>query len=147
MEYPVVNIIDGQPTFEKPLSVLLSTLKKGGALKVLDPLEYITERQRRWYKGVCLPFLAKQSGDANATEWWDTEVKRRCNGLSLLKKEIFFIEDIMGNRIPIGRLTTSGVGKRNMMKFINEILEYKEWSDENGKRIIIPPPDPSLRSK
>ena len=137
MEYGIVNIIDGQPTFEKPLSEIFKDCKKGGAIKILDPLEYITERQRKWYKGICLPYLAKASGDANATEWWDTEVKRRCNGLSLLKKEIFFIEDIMGNRIPIGRLTTKGVGKRNMRLFIDKILEQKDWD--------VPPLNPELR--
>ena len=57
--------------------------------------------------------------------------------VSLLKKEIFFIEDIMGNRIPIGRLTTKGVGKRNMRLFIDKILEQKDWD--------VPPPNPELR--
>lgn len=147
MEYPVIDIIDEQPTFEKPLPEILKGCKKGGAIKILDPLEYITERQRSWYKGVCLPFLAKASGDTNATAWWDDEVKSKCKGLALLKKEIFYVEDTLGNRIPIGRLTTKGVGKRNMMKFINEILEYDGWSDGEGKRIIVPPPNKELRSK
>jgi hypothetical protein len=138
MVHQVKHIIDGQPCFEKPLDEILSECEVGGGIKILSPLEYITDRQRAWYKGVCLPFLAKQSGDANATEWWDSEVKRRCNGLSLLKKEIFFMEDIMGNQIPIGRLTTKGVGKKNMRLFIEEILNQKDWE--------VPPPDPELRS-
>ena len=142
MEYPVINIIDGQPTFEKPLHVLLSTLKKGGALKVLDPLEYITERQRRWYKGVCLPSLVRADENGETAAWWDTEVKRLCNGLEYLKKEVFFYDLVDGQRLGVGRLTTKGVGVGNMTKFIEEIL-----SQAISRGWPISPPDPDLRSK
>lgn len=137
-EYQVIDIIDGVPTFEKPLNEIFKDIKIGGAIKILNPIEYITDQQRKWYKGICLPFLAKESGDANAIQWWDTTVKKRCDGLALLKKEVFFIEDIMGNQIPVGRLTTKGVGKKNMRLFIDKILEQKDWD--------VPPPDPTLRS-
>jgi len=55
--YQVKSIIEGNPTFEKPLEDILAELKVGGAIKLLDPLEYITDRQRRYYKGVVLPAL------------------------------------------------------------------------------------------
>lgn len=126
MEYPNLSKVEGQPSFEKSPIDILNSVKVGGAIKVLDPLDYITSRQRCWYKGICLPYLAKQSGDANSTEWWDNYLKKECNGLSLLKKEIFFIEDIMGNEIPVGRLTTKGVGKKNMRLFIDAILEKSD---------------------
>lgn len=139
--YPVISIIDNQPTFEVPLSEILSEIKRGGALKVLDPLEYITDRQRRWYKGVALPWLAKHDENQESLAWWDDEVKRVCNGLEYLKKEIYFIETIEGHRVPIGRLTTKGVGIKKMTMFIEEILAMsvtKNWG--------LAPPDKDLRT-
>jgi len=142
MLYPIRDIIDGQPTFDKPLPAILAEAKRGGAIKLLSPIEYITERQRNWYKGVCLPELAKHDENGETVGWWDIEVKRECKGLDYLKKEIFFFEDPLGQKIGIGRLTTSGVGKKNMTLFIEEILSQavqRGWP--------VSPPDPELRSK
>ena len=116
--YSVTNIINGQPCFEKPLGEILADLKEGGAIKTLTPLEHITDRQRRWYKGVCLPGLVKNDENGETMGWWDDEAKRECKGLALLKKEIYFYADPTGGKIGIGRLTTKGVGKRNMTLFI-----------------------------
>ena len=138
--YPVQTMIDGKPCFEKPLEEILGELKLGGAIKILDPIECITDRQRRWYKGVALPWLAKHDQNQESTDWWDTEVKRLCNGLGLLKKQVFVVRSYDGQTIPIGRLTTSGVGKRNMTQFIEEILAKsveKNWG--------LAPPDKELR--
>lgn len=142
--YNVTAIVDNQPCFEKPLDSILSDLKQGGAIKTLTPLEAITDRQRRWYKGVCLPWLVKGDAKHNAEgiAWWDDEVKRVCSGLALLKKEIFFMQSDSGQKIPIGRLTTKGVGVAKMKEFITEILSKsleKDWK--------IAPPDPELRQK
>ena len=41
----VKAMIDGEPTFKKPLKEILAELTVGGALKTLSPLEYITDRQ------------------------------------------------------------------------------------------------------
>ena len=71
--YEVQDIIDDQPTFEKPLDEILGELKYGGALKVLTPLEYITARQVRWFKGILLPALEKDTG--NSVLWWETTLK------------------------------------------------------------------------
>jgi hypothetical protein len=133
--YNVTAIIDGKPCFEKPLESILSDLKQGGAIKLLTPLEAITDRQRRWYKGVCIPWLVKQDEKHNAegVAWWDDEVKRVCNGLALLKKEIFFLESAGGVKVPCGRLTTRGVSKQKMTDFIEEILSKsleKGWKNE-----------------
>ena len=117
-------------------------MPEGGALKILDPVEYITDRQRRWYKGICLPHLVKNDENGETEGWWDDLVKRECNGLGLLKQQIFFYSDQMGNKIGIGRLTTTGVGKRNMTEFIEQILSVsmvKGWN--------IAPPDPDLRKQ
>jgi hypothetical protein len=140
--YQVKSIIDGQPTFEKKLNEILAELKIGGAIELLTPLEYITERQRRWYKGVALPQLVKNDENGETVEWWDAEVKRECGGLKYLKKEIFFIEDTMGQRYGVGRLTTKGVGRKNMTNFIEEFLSksmVKGWN--------ISPPDADLRKE
>jgi len=126
--------------FEKDIEEIADEVPEGGALKVLTPLEYITDRQRRWYKGVCLPHLAKIDENGETESWWDDEVKRECNGLGLLKKEIYFYSDQMGNKIGIGRLTIKGVGKRNMTEFIEMILSVsltKGWN--------VSPPDSDVR--
>jgi len=136
--YPVKEIIDDQPTFEKPLSEILSECKRGGAIKVLTPLEYVTDRQRRWYKGVCLPHLVKHDENRESAAWWDREIKTLCDGLNLLKPEYL----CMANGEIISRLTTKGVGKRNMSAFIEEILAKSvelSWG--------ISPPDADLRKK
>ena len=139
--HPVKDVIDGQPTFEKPVPDILAELSYGGALKTLTRAEYITDRQRRWYKGVCLRDLAKHDENGETVGWWDTEVKRTCKGLAYLKKEIFFVEDALGGKIGMGRLTTKDVGIKNMTLFIEEILSQavqRGWP--------IGPPDPDLRS-
>ena len=142
MDYKVIDIIAGQPTFSKPLKEILSECEKGGAVKILSPLEYITDRQRRWYKGVALVELAKHDENGETKEWWDTEVKKLCGGLTYLKKEIFYLEDGLGGKIPVGRLSTKNVGKKKMTDFIEEILSKSVmfgWP--------VTPPDPDLRKK
>jgi|GEM_PF-6072239 len=137
--YEIMEMIDGQPCFEEPLQDILATCKEGGALKVLSPLENHTDRQRRWYKGVALVELAK-NGDS--VQWWDHELKKHCDGLALLKKEILLTD----NGTPLGRLTIKGVGKRKMTAFINRILEVSMDKKLNLGWPTIPPPDPELRS-
>jgi len=146
--YRVKSIIGHQPLFHgsgdslKFLDEILAELKIGGGLKILTPAEYITDQQRRWYKGVALPLLVKWDENGETVGWWDTEVKRQCRGLALLKKEIFYFEDGLGNKIGTGRLTTKGVGVRNMTDFIEEFLSVamvKGWP--------VTAPNPELRKK
>lgn len=138
-------IVDGLPTFEKPLNEILAEVTVGGAIKTLTPLEYITDRQRRWYKGVCLRDLVKNDENGETVGWWDMEVKSKCNGLAYLKKEGVDFELKLGDevtRVTIGRLTTKGVGKRNMSLFMEEIISKAPsfgWD--------IGPPDPDLRKE
>ncbi len=138
--HQVRNMVNGLPAFEKPLNEILGELQIGGAIKTLTALEYITDRQRRWYKGVCLPGLVKNDENGETAGWWDTELKKECNGLALLKKEIFFMDDGAGNRFGVGRLTTKNVGKRNMTLFIEEIL-----SQAMQRGWPVSEPDPDLR--
>lgn len=142
--HQVKAIVDDEPTFEKPLKEILAELKVGGALKTLSPLEYHTDRQRRWYKGVCLRDLVKNDENGETKDWWDTEVKTKCKGLAYLKKEGIVVELKLGEevtRVTIGRLTIKGVGKRNMTAFIEEIL-----SQSMARGWDISPPDEDLRS-
>jgi len=71
--YEVKQIIDGEPTFEKPLKEILAELKVGGALKTMTPLEHITNQQIAWFKGILLPALAEDSGDS--VGYWETKLK------------------------------------------------------------------------
>lgn len=71
--HPVQLIIDGQPTFEKPLKDILAELQEGGAIKTLSPTEYITDQQRKWWKGVFLPALAQDTGETITV--WETRLK------------------------------------------------------------------------
>lgn len=71
--HEVKSIIGNQPTFDVPLDEILAECRVGGALDVLNRAEYITEQQRRWFKGVLLPALAKHTGDSK--ESWETRLK------------------------------------------------------------------------
>jgi len=69
----VTAIIDGIPIFDRPIKELLDQCSVGGALQLLTPEGYITNQQIRWFKGVLLPALSKDSGDS--VEWWETKLK------------------------------------------------------------------------
>jgi hypothetical protein len=62
-----------QPLFDRPLSDLLAQCVPGAALQILTPDKYISYQQIRWFKGVLLPALSKDSGDS--VEYWETLLK------------------------------------------------------------------------
>jgi len=124
-----------QPLLDKPWAELYSKCVVGGCIKVLTPLEYHTDRQRRWYKGPCLHGLSDWNGDS--VEWWDLELKTKCFGHKLLKTETL----LTANRTPLVRLTIVGVGKRNMTAYIEAILRHAIEHD-----LPVVPPDPDLRA-
>ena len=135
MIHEVKDMIDGQPTFEKPLNEILSELKRGGAIKTLTPVEYHTDQQRKWYRGPCLNGLSDWNGDT--VDEWDLRLKAVCNGNELLKKETIYL----GPGTSCTRLSIVGVGKRNMTAYIENILSIaiqEDWP--------VVPPDPELRS-
>ena len=141
--YEVKSVVDGQPTFVKRLDEILADLKVGGALQTLSPLEHISARQRRWYKGICLPAIVKADKDKRPVEWWDFEIKRLCGGDKHLKQMLYYI--VTWDRkdsYPLVRLTTTGVGKRNMTAFIEEIIKVAAEQDWP-----VSPPDSALRKK
>jgi hypothetical protein len=71
--HEVISMVNDEPTFKKPLKEILAEIKIGGALKVLSPLEYITNQQIAWFKGILLPALAEDSGDS--VGYWETKLK------------------------------------------------------------------------
>ena len=135
MLHPVKSMIDGQPTFEKTVPEILSTLKMGGALKTLSPAEYHTDQQRKWYKGICLTGLWDWNGDTK--DEWDLRLKALCNGNELLKKEVIYL----GYGQTCTRLTIVGVGKKKLTQYIENILSKAiemDWP--------VTPPDKELRT-
>lgn len=132
--YKVV-LVDGQPTFSKPLAEILAEIEHGGAIKILTPLAYHTDQQRKWYRGICLKGLSDWSGDT--CNEWDLRLKAACGG-DLLKQETIYL----GQGGSIQRQTIVGVGKKNMTDYIENILSKAiemDWP--------VTPPESELRSK
>lgn len=68
-----VSMNEDQPLFDKPLAGLIKECVPGCALQLLTPDKYISYQQIKWWKGVLLPALAKDSGDS--VEYWETLLK------------------------------------------------------------------------
>ena len=141
MLYQVRDVIDGQPTFEKPLTEILSKLKVGGAIKILSPIEYITDRQRAWFKGVLLPSLAKHTGDS--VEYWETRLK-----LAVLP------DDFKPYYVPMGRQvcpvvpSITKLSKKKMNALIEGSVNHLRDESIYGDEFLwVTLPDPELRSK
>jgi len=143
--YQVKSIVEGQPTFEKPLNEILAELKADGALKTLTPLEYITEQQRKWWKGVLLPALAKHTGDSIA--YWETKLK-----LAVLP------DDFQPFYVPLGKqvfpiipsITILSKKKMNLL-IEGSVSHLREGENDKGESLYgdeflwVTLPDPELR--
>ncbi len=130
------QIPDHPPRFEVPYSDIIRSVPVGGALQVLTALEHHTARQRKWYRGICLPGLSDWSGDT--ISYWDELLKKECHGKDLLKVEYWEMQ----NGEMLARLTIKNVGKKKFTQFIIEILDMareKTWP--------MTAPDPDLRTK
>jgi len=68
-----VSVQDGVPYFDHPISELVAKCVPGAAIQLLTPDKYISVQQIKWFKGVLLPALAKDSGDS--VEYWETTLK------------------------------------------------------------------------
>ncbi len=134
--YEVVSVIDGTPTFTVPVDEIWPEFQIGGALVVWSPEEFISDRQRRWWKGVLLPALANDSGDSVA--FWETHLK-----LAVLpdkfKPQAYEID---GHEYAIVPSITK-LGKRDMMALIDGSIQYLH---EKGFGWVTPP-DAALRSR
>lgn len=137
----VIHRTEEGPGFEHNLLEWVADMGPCESLKKLTANETITDAQRRWYKGVCLRELVKNDENGETIGWWDWKVKRECKGLAYLKKEGVIVEIGGGfHEVVDGRLTTKGVGIRNMTAFIEEIL-----SQAMQRGWPVSPPDPELR--
>lgn len=132
----VLSMIDGQPTFDKNITEFLNQCEPGSVIQLLTPEEYLGLQQIRWWKGVLLPALAKDTGDS--IEQWETRIK-----LAVMpddfKPEIYEIQGQLCARIP--SITT--LGKRKMNQMIEGAVAY--CRDECGL-LWVTLPDPELRS-
>lgn len=95
--------------------------------------EYITDRQRRWYKGVCLKGLSEWNGDT--VDEWDYRLKIECGS------EIFkVIKYQYGDMVYWKPESIANKTKKQMTEFIENILS--KAITENWP---VYPPDPDLR--
>lgn len=139
--YQVQSIVDDQPTFAKPVNEILADLKQGGALKTLTPLEYITEQQRKWFKGVLLKGLAEHTGDS--VEYWENRLK-----LAVLP------DDFKPFYVPIGKQvmavlpSITKLGKRKMNVLIEGSVAHLRDEKIYGDEFLwVTLPDSELRKQ
>ncbi len=127
--------VEGVAMLETSWAVLPETAKQYPhfAIAILDEDEYLTDRQIRWYKGVCLRQLSDWNGDT--PDEWDYRLKTEC-GAEIFKmlryecngKECFRPQSITSK------------GKKKMTQFIENILSKSITMDWP-----VVPPDPELR--
>lgn len=132
--HEVISIIDGEPTFKKPLKEILAELKMGWALKTLTPLEYITNQQIAWWKGILLPALAKDSGDS--VGYWETKLK-----LAVLP------DDFVPFYIPLGKQVFPIIPSITMLskKKMNILIEGAVYQCHEWGFLWVTLPDSKLR--
>ena len=139
--FPVKSIVNDQPTFEVPLSEILSLCKKGGAFQVLDAVEYITMRQIKWLKGILLPALSKDTGDSVAV--WEARLKRN------VMPDDFppaVVQD--GQNVYITLPSITILGKKKMGEFIEgSVSHLRDESIYGDKFLWVTLPDENLRKE
>ena len=129
-----VSIVDGQPAFDKPLSDLLAQCVPGAALQLLTPDKYISSQQVKWFKGVLLPALSKDTGDS--IEYWET----------LLKTSVM-PDEFMPFYVPIGRQVFPIIPSINTLsiKKMNQLIEGSVAKCHELGLMWVTLPDSSLR--
>ncbi len=120
--FKIISIVDGQPTFKVLVGKIWEVCKPGGAIKVLDPLEYITYQQIKWLKGVLLPALSNDTGDSVAV--WEARLKRNVMPDDFLPT---VVQDGTNVYITLPSITT--LGKRKMGELIGGSVDHLR--DEN----------------
>lgn len=80
--YPVISVVDGQPTFEVKIGQILYACYKAllscrrgmvFTFECLTVAKLLSYRQIKWWKGVLLPALSKQTGDT--VLYWENHLK------------------------------------------------------------------------
>lgn len=105
-----VSMIDDKPLFDGKLEDLIDECVPGGALKYFSPKDYISYQQIKWWKGVLLPALSKDSGDS--VEYWETSLK-----LSVMPDEFTPFYVPIGKQVfpVVPSITKLGIKKMNQM--------------------------------
>ena len=103
-------------------------------IKVLNEDEYHTDRQRRWYKGICLRELSDWNGDT--VDEWDYRLKVEC-GAEICRMLRFQYGEMIYWRPE----SITSKSKKQMTQFIENIL-----SKSITEGWPVDPPDPDLRS-
>ena len=131
------GLADGQPCFNGPLDGFIADMRPGDVLKRLSADEYITDRQRAWWKGVLLPSLAKDTGDSR--EYWETRLKLAVMPDEFTPVFVPYLKQVF----PVVPSITK-LGKRKMMELIDgSIAHLRDGYD--GQFQWVTGPDPSLR--
>jgi hypothetical protein len=68
-----VAVTEEGPLFDQPLSFILKGCVPGAAIQLLTPDKFISYQQIRWWKGILLTALSRDSGDSIA--WWEATLK------------------------------------------------------------------------
>ena len=126
--------IDGQALTQWPAIHHEAAKHPHFVVCVLNEDEAITDRQRRWFKGVCLKGLSDWNGET--TDEWDYRLKVECGS------EIFAMLKFQYGDMTYWRPESiTSKGKKQMTQFIENILS--KAITENWP---VYPPDPDLRS-
>jgi len=137
--HKVIDVIKGIPTFSVPLSA--SKPEVGGYYKYLSPLEYITDRQRAWFKGILLPALAKDTGDSE--HYWEMRLK-----IAVLPDKFVAFYVSMGKQVFPVIPSITILGKKGMGKLIDGSVDHLRNEKIYGKKFLwVTYPDPELRAK
>jgi len=125
---------DGEPLTQWPAIRLEAAKYHHFSIAVMNEDEAITDRQRRWYKGVCIKCLSEWNGES--FDEWDYRLKIECGS------EIFNVNKYQyGGMVYYRPDSISGKSKKQMTVFIENILSK---SITEGWPVY--PPDPDLRS-
>lgn len=139
--HEVISMIDGQPTFEKPLNEILATLKQGGAIKTLTRAEYNTLQQQAWWKGILLPALSDDNGESKAC--WETRLK-----LEVMPDDFQPVVVQVGASVFSNIPSITVLGKTKMTELIQGSVQHlREDPKYDGKYQWVTLPDSALRKK
>ncbi len=119
--YQVISMVDGQPTFKVELPLILAECSVGGAIKILTPDQYHTDQQRNWWKGILLPALENDTGEAR--QQWEMRLK------FAVMPDDFSIQIINVNGLDIASVPSiTTLGKRKMSELIDgSIRQLHVW--------------------
>lgn len=132
--------VDGLPVFEAPLKPLIMQVEPGGGVTIFSPDEFVTAQQRKWWKGVLLPALSKDTGDSE--EFWETKLK-----LAVLPDDFAPFYVAIGKQVFPFVPSITKLGKKKMMLLIDgSIRHLRESPEYDGHFQWVTEPDASLRA-